>query len=233
MNVRVVKSLNRVGNLLKMIVPQHGFSKSHIVWGCVLWLGITAASPLHAGLTTFTFSGPAIQGTLDGVPFEAPFTITAQADPDSMVFGTIEIEGTPFPTGLLPATSTITIDGFATVTFSDSLFGPFQTDLGSLSPGLLAAGFGVPDNSGSIQGFFAIGIPTGDSLVDVGFSVSQQFSFATTGGVLIIESNTVANCSYGPIVSSPVPEPSTWAMSLIAVGMTAVGALRRRLPTGD
>jgi hypothetical protein len=201
---------------------------SGVIFGCTLCLAlIAAASQTQAAPVTFTLTGPNIQGTLNGVAFDAPFTITALADPAAMVFGTVDYGG-PIPHGALAATSTMIIDGFATFTFTDPLFGPFQTDLSVEDPGFLFGGFGLPNNGGLYAGFFAQGYPTGDSLIDQGLGVKQRFSFQTSGGTLIIDSDSGGPASYGPIVSSPVPEPSTFALGLIASIATITTCHRTR-----
>jgi len=197
-----------------------------------LCLGLaTGMSQARADIVTFTLTGPAIYGTLGGVPFAAPFTITAQADPALMTFGTVDY-GVPLPNGALPAVSTITIDGFSPVVFTDSSFGPFQTDGSQVAgPGFFLAGFGLPAIDGGIfNGFYSQGVVSGNALVDVSFGVSQGFNFETSGGTLIVNSNDVGLSSYGPIVSAAaVPEIDPAGVgSVLALVAGSLGMLERR-----
>lgn len=199
-----------------------------VVLGLTLCLALVAGTgSARADLVTFTLTGPNLQGTLNGVAFNAPFTITATADPAGMSWGLYD-EGGPMPSGALAATSTMTIDGVGTFDFTDSRFGPFQIDLSSLSPGFFLGGFGFFEVGGTLRGFFAQGTATGDQLVNEGFGVEQGFTFATTMGDLIINTNTLGTSSYSYLISSPVPEPSTWALGLIAAALTGVSWRRSR-----
>jgi len=176
----------------------------------------------HAGVATYTLSGGKIDGTLNGVSFSgANFTITADADPDNFVPGALV---GIFPMLSQPATSTMTIDGFATFQITSPNFGVFLSDFSFAEPGAALGGFGLDLDSSGVAVFNALGfVPSlsGDVSIIGQLTLSENAPFMTDAGVLVVTDFSDFGATFtGEFPPSAVPEPTSMAIfGLGALGM--------------
>ena len=177
----------------------------------------------HAAVATYTLSGGKISGTLDGVSFlDANFTITADADPDNFVPGSF---AGFFPMLSQPATSTMTIDGFATFQITSPNFGVFLSDLSFDVQGVAFGGFGLDlDSISEAIGFATAGfVPSlsGNVTITGELSLSEDVPFTTDAGVLVVTDFSDFGATFtGEFPPSAVPEPTSMAIfGLGALGM--------------
>jgi hypothetical protein len=191
---------------------------SFVFLGCFLMV-----NSAHAAVATYTLSGGKIDGTLNGVSFSgANFTITADADPDNFVPGALV---GVFPMLSQPATSTMTIDGFATFQITSPNFGVFLSDFSFAGPGAALGGFGLDLDSGSeIAVFAAVGfVPSlsGNVTIIGELTLSDNAPFMTDAGVLVVTDFSAFGATFtGEFPPSAVPEPTSMAIfGLGALGM--------------
>jgi hypothetical protein len=180
----------------------------------------------HAAVATYTLSGGKISGTLDGVSFSnANFTITADADPDNFVPGFF---GGFAPMLSQPATSTMTIDGFATFQITSPGFMVFLADFSIDEPNLAFGGFGLDLDSPIDAAGFGIGglVPSlsGNVTIIGDLSLSGGYPFMTNTGVLVV---TVVDDFGGTFTGEfPVPEPTS--MAIFGLGSLGMAYRARR-----
>ena len=177
----------------------------------------------HAAVATYTLSGGKISGTLNDVSFsDADFTITADADPDNFVVG---LFGGFAPMLSQPATSTMTIDGFATFQITSPNFGVFLSDLSFDVQGVAFGGFGLDlDSISEAIGFATAGfVPSlsGNVTITGELSLSEDVPFTTDAGVLVVTDFSDFGATFtGEFPPSAVPEPTSMAIfGLGALGM--------------
>jgi hypothetical protein len=180
----------------------------------------------HAGVATYTLSGGKIDGTLNGVSFSgANFTITADADPDNFVPGAII---GIFPMLSQPATSTMTIDGFATFQITSPNFGVFLCDF-FVEPGAALGGFGL-DLDSDIAAFAAFGfVPSlsGNVTIIGELTLSEDVPFTTDAGVLVVTDFSDFGATFtGEFSSSAIPEPTS--MAIFGLGSLGMAYRARR-----
>ena len=184
----------------------------------------------NAAVATYTLSGGTIDGTLNGVSFSgANFTITADADPANFVPGAFSGEDY-LPMLSQPATSTMTIVGFATFQITTANFGPFLADFSANAPGFAFGGFGFDLDTPNSQGFAAVGpVPSlsGNVTVTGGLSLSQDVTITTDAGVLVVTNFDDFGAMYtGEFPSSAVPEPTS--MAIFGLGSLGMAYRARR-----
>lgn len=186
--------------------------------GCFLMV-----NSAHAAVATYTLSGGTISGTLDGVSFlDANFTITADADPDNFVVG---LFGGFAPMLSQPATSTMTIDGFATFQITSPNFAVFLSDFSFDAPGAAFGGFGLDlDSMSEARGFAAVGLVpslSGNVTIIGDLTLSSDTPFMTDAGVLVVTDFSDFGATFtGEFPPSAVPEPTSMAIfGLGALGM--------------
>ena len=207
---------------------RHSVARLGLVSSLALVLGLAAAGKTEAGLVTYTLTGGTIGGTLNGVAFSnANFTITAQADPNAFVNGSIYSIGQDYPIASQAATSIMSINGFDPFEFTDPNFGIFALNLSAIVPDLYYAGFGYQADATTLHGFAAVGFPTTDPFSGNLAGADSGITYATTGGDLVIDTVADNGATFsGPIA---VPEPGTLVMAgLVAVGGGLVSFRRLR-----
>ena len=183
----------------------------------------------NAAVATYTLSGGTIDGTLNGVSFSgANFTITADADPANFV---LEILPGPLPFLSQPATSTMTIVGFATFKITTANFGPFLADFsGVAGPGFAFGGFGFDLDTINGGGFAAAGLASsvsGNVTVTGGLDLSEDVIFTTDAGVLVVTNYDDFGATYtGEFPPFPVPEPTS--MAIFGLGSLGMAYRARR-----
>ena len=187
---------------------------------CLFVSCLLAVSSAHAGVTTYTLSGGTLSGTLNGTSFsDASYTITADADKDNFVLGTVLGN----PVLYQSAVSTMTIAGFSPFQITSPNFGPTLTGADFVAPGMGFGGFGILDSSNNLPGIAALGpLPSMSGNVTVAGTITASvgFVFTTTVGDLIVSSFSGAATFNGEFPSSPVPEPTSMAIfGLGALGM--------------
>ena len=181
----------------------------------------------RAAVVTYTLSGGKIAGTLNGVSFSgANFTIAANADPTQFVYSTHLV----FPTLSQPATSTMTIDGFAPFEITSVNFGPFLSLPGM---GNAIGGFAYEFNSFSLAG-----IATGGPMTNVSGKVKVVGSLDASMGTILTTSAgdlIFAFPSYsgtgsfnGDFPSLAVPEPTS--LTIFGLGVSGLAFRARRKP---
>ncbi len=187
-------------------------------------IAFLAQSPCSSAADLFySLTGGTLSGTLNDVKFtNASYTISATGNPANVQIGSIN----GFETHFLALTTTIAIDGFEPVVFTNSNFGIFSL-LGD-------------SGSSSSSGFAAYPDPTGFRILGIGAYVSllvpdstsgplriyDEVPFPTSGGDLII-----AEAGYGgsPRFSiTAVPEPGTTMLGAIGACVLGVIAIRRK-----
>ena len=183
----------------------------------------------NAAVATYTLSGGTIDGTLNGVSFSgANFTITADADPANFVPGAFSGEDY-LPMLSQPATSTMTIVGFATFQITTANFGPFLADFSANAPGFAFGGFGFDLDTPNSQGFAAVGpVPSlsGNVTVTGGLALSTDV-FTTDAGDLVVTNFDDFGAMYtGEFPSSAVPEPTS--MAIFGLGSLGMAYRARR-----
>lgn len=192
---------------------------------------LTATKSQAADLI-YSMSGGTISGTLNGVAFtDATYSVTATADPANIqshtVLGVV-------PSTYLLATTTMTIDGFDPVIFTDALFGVASANINAVSSGNSLIGFGTQLGSDSSTGFGPVGAGSplllsepgsfsGDLITFTGLVSPGNATWATTGGTLVISSAG----GIATLAITPVPEPSTILLGVSAAGLLAFTARRR------
>lgn len=213
----------------------------------LLFSGLLVVSPLHAGVVSpalqlpgavnYTLTGGAITGTLNGTAFtNANFTITAVADPADFVLG--NVMGVPY--GHVTATSTMTIDGFASFQITTADFGPFIADYSAyFGPGAFIAAFSYTSNSttGDQEGLYVSGLGTGDLVYGPGrldgtfgyfnSDADNTLTLSTTSGNLIISSILSNSATFTAGDVGAVPEPTSLAIFGIGVLCVAIQARRK------
>lgn len=221
----------------------------------VLFSCLLVASPLQAGVVspalqlpgavTYTLTGGAITGTLNGSAFSnANFTITAVADPADFFLG----NNNGVTIAHVTATSTMTIDGFAPFQITTADFGPFVADYSLLfsTPGSFAGGFTYYTDPSQTEQFglyvLALGTGTGDLLNGPGtVTASLQISkpaldsallLSTTSGDLIITNSSGGLTTFTAGSTNAVPEPTSLAIFGIGLLGVAIQA-RRKLKAGE
>jgi hypothetical protein len=189
--------------------------------GCFLMV-----NSAHAAVATYTLSGGTISGTLDGVSFlDANFTITADANPDNFVPGALVGF---FPMLSQPATSTMTIDGFATFQITSPNFGVFLSDISLIEPGGAFGGFGLDlDSDTEIAVFGAVGfVPSlsGNVTIIGDLDLSSETPFMTDAGVLVVTDFSDSGATFTG--EFPVPEPTS--MAIFGLGSLGMAYRARR-----
>jgi hypothetical protein len=176
----------------------------------------------HAAVATYTLSGGKISGTLGGVSFsDADFTITADADPDNFVPGSL---GGIYPMLSQLATSTMTIDGIATFQITSPGFGVFLADSSLDAPDSASGGFGLGLGTMTAEGFAATGVVpslSGNVTIIGELTLSEDHSFMTDAGVLVVTSFSDFGATFTG--EFPVPEPT----SMVIFGLGSLGMAYR------
>jgi hypothetical protein len=196
---------------------------SFVFLGCFLMV-----NSAHAAVATYTLSGGKISGTLDGVSFSnANFTITADADPDNFVPGALV---GIFPMLSQPATSTMTIDGFATFQITSPNFGVFLSDFSFAEPGAALGGFGFDLDTLNAGAFAATGVVpslSGNVTITGELSLSEDVPFTTDAGVLVVTDFSDFGATFtGEFSSSAIPEPTS--MAIFGLGSLGMAYRARR-----
>ena len=195
---------------------------------CFFLSSFLMVNSANAAVATYTLSGGTIDGTLNGVSFSgANFTITADADPANFV---LEILPGPLPFLSQPATSTMTIVGFATFKITTANFGPFLADFSGVAPGLAIGGFGFDVDTINGGGFAAAGLASslsGNVTVTGGLDLSVDVIFTTDAGVLVVTNYDDFGATYtGEFPPFPVPEPTS--MAIFGLGSLGMAYRARR-----
>ena len=194
---------------------------------CFFLSSFLMVNSANAAVATYTLSGGTIDGTLNGVSFsDANFTITADADPANFVPG---VAG-PFPILSQPATSTMTIVGFAPFKLTTANFGPFLADFSAIAPGFAAGGFGFDLDTPNGGVFYAVGPASslsGNVTVTGGLDLSEDVIFTTDAGNLVVTDFDDFVAMYtGEFPSSAVPEPTS--MAIFGLGSLGMAYRARR-----
>jgi len=198
---------------------------------CFFLSSFLMVNSANAAVATYTLSGGTIDGTLDGVSFSgANFTITADADPANFVLGFLP-GPVPIPILSQPATSTMTIVGFATFKITTANFGPFLADFSAFAgPGFAFGGFGFDIDTPNGGGFAASGLVpslSGNVTVTGGLTLSEDVIFTTDAGDLVVTSFDNNGAMYtGEFPSSAVPEPTS--MAIFGLGSLGMAYRARR-----
>jgi hypothetical protein len=174
-----------------------------------------------------------MSGTLNGVAFNnAGYQISATADPATLqsysILGVV-------PVDYILATTTITIDGFSPVTFSDPLFGIASGNLNAVSAGDSLVGFATqlgtnndvglgPVASGAPLSLTQVGSLSGSLITFTGLATPGTATWVTSGGSLVLTGIT----GTGNFTITQVPEPSTIVFGSLATCTILVIARRRR-----
>ena len=194
---------------------------------CFFLSSFLMVNSANAAVATYTLSGGTIDGTLNGVSFsDANFTITADADPANFVPG---VAG-PFPILSQPATSTMTIVGFAPFKLTTANFGPFLADFSAIAPGFAAGGFGFDLDTPNGGVFYAVGPASslsGNVTVTGGLDLSEDVIFTTDAGDLVVTNFDDFGATYtGEFPPFPVPEPTS--MAIFGLGSLGMAYRARR-----
>lgn len=181
-----------------------------------LWAYVPRAS---AADLFYSLSGGTLTGTLNGVNFtNASYTISATGNPANVQIGSIN----GIETHYLALTTTLAIEGFAPVTFSNPNFGIFSImgDGGANGSSGFAA---YPDPTGfrilGLDAYVSLLVP--DSVTGA-LRRYEEKPFPTSGGDLIIGPDGYGNVD-PTFAITPVPEPH--AMVQGAIGGLTVGLL--------
>jgi hypothetical protein len=196
-------------------------------------MAVCSGTGIQAADLIYSMTGGALSGTLNGVPFaNAGYSITATADP--ALIQSYTILGA-VPADYLLATTTIAIDGFAPVFFTDLQFGIASANINAVSAGNSIVGFASqlgtdtdtglgPVGAGSPLSLSAPGSFSGDLITFTGLASPGAATWTTTGGTLTLSG--VAGTA--TISITAVPEPSSIILGGLATGIVVVTARRRR-----
>lgn len=190
----------------------------------VATVSLTAlAVPAQAAVIIYT-SEPAFTTALGGTTTLEDFNDNALASPLSSITTTKgKIQGNHWSDSI-GANSTTTFNFASAI---NGFGGYFQTSVGGPGPGIAVQLL----NGSTLVGTVGSEIPNGNGqnfwgfVSDTAFD-SVRFVKGTQNGKKLVEGYNLDNARYGMFAAVAVPEPATWTMMILGIGM--IGGVMRR-----